>query len=100
MTVPIWLSKPGCDGVHVGPEDMPYQQARDIVGEEATVGVSCKASRHLAMTLADAGADYVAFGAFLPVGNKDRYGNRAHRIAGSLVGDNQCAVRRYRRNNP
>ena len=63
---PDLAAKTGCDGVHIGPDDMPYKQARDIVGEGATVGVSCKASRHLAMTLADAGADYVAFGAFFP----------------------------------
>ncbi len=53
----------GCDGVHIGPEDMPYDEARRIMGD-ATVGVTCKDSRHLAMDLAEAGADYVAFGAF------------------------------------
>ena len=56
----------GCDGVHIGPDDMPYEDARRIVGNDATVGVSCQASRHVAMKLADAGADYVAFGAFFP----------------------------------
>jgi len=56
----------GCDGVHVGPDDMPYDEARRIVGPDATVGVTCKDSRHLAMEVAEAGADYVAFGAFFP----------------------------------
>jgi len=55
-----------CDGVHVGPEDMSYAEARNIVGPDATVGVTCKDSRHLAMDVAEAGADYVAFGAFFP----------------------------------
>jgi thiamine-phosphate pyrophosphorylase len=53
-----------CDGVHVGQEDMPYAEARRIVGPNRQVGVTCKDSRHLAMEAAEAGADYVAFGAF------------------------------------
>ena len=53
-----------CDGVHVGQEDAPYAEARRIVGPDAIVGVTCYASRHLAMAAADAGADYVAFGGF------------------------------------
>jgi thiamine-phosphate pyrophosphorylase len=61
----------GCDGVHIGPEDMPYDEARQIMGGQATVGVTCKDSRHLAMELAEAGADYVAFGAFYPSSTKD-----------------------------
>jgi thiamine-phosphate pyrophosphorylase len=61
----------GCDGVHVGPEDMPYGEARRIVGDAATVGVTCRDSRHRAMELAEAGADYVAFGAFYPSATKD-----------------------------
>ena len=67
---PDLATKTGCDGVHIGPDDMTYEQARDFVGEDAIVGVSCKASRHLAMTLADAGADYVAFGSFFPSATK------------------------------
>ncbi len=55
-----------CDGVHVGPEDMSYREARDLVGPDTTVGVTCKDSRHFAMEVAEAGADYVAFGAFFP----------------------------------
>jgi len=49
-----------CDGVHVGQDDMPYAEARRIVGPERQIGVTCKASRDLAMTAAEAGADYVA----------------------------------------
>ena len=54
----------GCDGVHVGQTDTPYREARAIMGEDATVGVTCHDSIHLAMEAAEAGADYVAFGAF------------------------------------
>jgi thiamine-phosphate pyrophosphorylase len=60
----------GCDGVHVGPDDMPYDEARRLMGPDATVGVTCKGSRHVAMELAEAGADYVAFGAFFPSSTK------------------------------
>lgn len=56
----------GCDGVHVGQEDTPYDEARRIVGDEAIVGVTCKADRDLAFEAGEAGADYVAFGAFFP----------------------------------
>jgi thiamine-phosphate pyrophosphorylase len=59
-----------CDGVHIGAEDMPYAQARALVGPDKTVGVTCKDSRHLAMELAEEGADYVAFGAFFPTTTK------------------------------
>jgi len=55
-----------CDGVHIGPDDTPYREARALVGPDATVGVTCKNSRHVAMELAEAGADYVAFGSFFP----------------------------------
>ena len=54
----------GCDGVHVGQEDAAYKDARQAVGGDAIVGVTCHDSRHLAMAAAEAGADYVAFGAF------------------------------------
>jgi thiamine-phosphate pyrophosphorylase len=54
----------GCDGVHVGKEDSPYAEARRLLGPDSIVGVTCLASRHLAMEAAEAGADYVAFGGF------------------------------------
>jgi thiamine-phosphate pyrophosphorylase len=61
----------GCDGVHVGQDDMPYAEARRITGPDAIVGVTCHDSRHLAMEAAEAGADYVAFGAFFPTATKE-----------------------------
>ena len=70
----------GCDGVHIGPEDMPYRDARIIVGPDAMVGVSCKDSRHLAMDAADQGADYVAFGAFYASTTKDVTGDLSPEI--------------------
>jgi len=55
-----------CDGVHVGEEDMPYIEARRLLGSDRIVGVTCGDSRDRAITAAEAGADYVAFGAFFP----------------------------------
>lgn len=61
----------GCDGVHVGEDDVSYDEARAIMGEEHIVGVSCYDSRHRAMELGEKGADYVAFGAFYPTQTKE-----------------------------
>jgi thiamine-phosphate pyrophosphorylase len=61
----------GCDGVHIGQEDAPYAEARRAVGPDRIVGVTCHDSRHLAMDASEAGADYVAFGAFFPTTTKD-----------------------------
>jgi len=60
----------GCDGVHIGQEDATYADARRAVGADGIVGVTCHNSRHLAIEAGDAGADYVAFGAFFPTGTK------------------------------
>ena len=61
----------GADGVHIGQEDAGYADARALVGDNATVGVTCHNSLHLAMEAAEAGADYVAFGAFFPTWTKE-----------------------------
>lgn len=61
----------GCDGVHVGQEDMPARQARALIGPGLTLGVTCKGSRDLAMQAGEDGADYVAFGAFYPSTTKE-----------------------------
>ena len=56
----------GADGVHLGQQDGGVQEARELLGREAQIGVTCHASRHLAMEAGEAGADYVAFGSFYP----------------------------------
>jgi thiamine-phosphate pyrophosphorylase len=61
----------GCDGVHVGQDDASYDEARETVGRESIVGITCHNSRHLAIHAAEAGADYVAFGAFFPTPTKE-----------------------------
>ena len=60
----------GCDGVHIGQEDADYAGARAAL-PKGIVGVTCHGSRHLAMEAAEAGADYVAFGAFFPTKTKE-----------------------------
>ena len=59
----------GCDGAHIGQQDMALADARRVLAG-LTLGVTCHDSRDLAMTAGDAGADYVAFGAFYPTTTK------------------------------
>ncbi|MBO6946931.1 MAG: thiamine phosphate synthase [Rhodospirillales bacterium] len=61
----------GADGVHVGQQDASYGEARTLLGPDAIIGVTCHASRDLAIEAGDAGADYVAFGAFFPSQSKE-----------------------------
>ncbi|WP_395394510.1 thiamine phosphate synthase [Novosphingobium sp. BL-8A] len=61
----------GADGVHLGQEDGSVEEARDALGRDAQIGVTCNDSRHLAMDAGEEGADYVAFGAFFPTTTKD-----------------------------
>jgi len=58
------------DGLHLGQDDMGIAEARNIIGKDAVIGITCHASRHLAIEAAEAGADYVAFGAFYPTTSK------------------------------
>ena len=60
----------GADGVHLGQDDGDPREARAILGKDVQIGVTCHNSRHLAMEAGEAGADYVAFGAFYPTGTK------------------------------
>jgi thiamine-phosphate pyrophosphorylase len=60
----------GADGVHLGQNDGDVREARALLGPKAQIGVTCHDSRHLAMEAGEAGADYVAFGAFYPTATK------------------------------
>ena len=68
---PDLAARLGCDGVHIGQSDGTFAEARRLMGPDRMVGVTCHDSRHLAMEAAEAGADYVAFGAFYPTSTKD-----------------------------
>lgn len=58
------------DGLHLGQSDGDLAEARRLLGPQAQIGITCHDSRHLAMEAGDAGADYVAFGAFFPTTTK------------------------------
>lgn len=60
------------DGVHLGQDDGDPKEAREVLGADAQIGVTCHASKHFAMEAGEAGADYVAFGAFYPSTTKDK----------------------------
>ena len=60
----------GADGVHLGQSDGDIREARAALGPAAQIGKTCHDSRHLAMDAGEAGADYVAFGAFYPTTTK------------------------------
>ncbi len=60
----------GADGVHLGQQDGDVREARAALGPGGQIGVTCHDSRHLAMDAGEAGADYVAFGAFYPTTTK------------------------------
>jgi thiamine-phosphate pyrophosphorylase len=68
---PDLAQRAGADGVHIGQDDAPYKEARALMGPERIVGVTAHDSRHLAMEAAEAGADYVAFGAMYPTATKN-----------------------------
>lgn len=61
----------GADGVHLGQGDGDPREARQVLGPSVQIGVTCHDSRHFAMEAGEAGADYVAFGAFYPTATKE-----------------------------
>lgn len=63
---PDLAARSGCDGVHLGQNDTAYAKARQLVGNDAIIGMTCHNSHHLAILAAKQGANYVAFGTFFP----------------------------------
>jgi thiamine-phosphate pyrophosphorylase len=63
-------AKLGCDGAHLGQTDGNHAEARRLL-DGRILGITCHASRHLAMEAGELGADYVAFGAFFPTETKE-----------------------------
>ncbi len=61
----------GADGAHIGQDDMDYFSSRELLGGDAIIGVTCHNSKELAFKAAEAGADYVAFGAFFGTQTKE-----------------------------
>ena len=73
LVIPLEL-----DGVHLAASRTPVREVREALGADRIIGAFAGASRHLGMTLATAGADYVALG---PVGHTGALGD------GGLAGD-------------
>jgi thiamine-phosphate pyrophosphorylase len=67
---PALAAQIGADGVHIGQSDGSVAAAREVLGRDAIVGVTCHTSKDLAFEAVTAGADYVAFGAFFPTPTK------------------------------
>jgi thiamine-phosphate pyrophosphorylase len=63
-------SQVDADGVHLGKEDGELKMARAVMGKGKIIGVSCYNRPSLAQEAVNAGADYVAFGAFFSSGIK------------------------------
>lgn len=56
----------GAHGVHLGQDDADVASARQLLGAQALIGVSCYNELARAQAAERAGADYVAFGGFYP----------------------------------
>ncbi|MEO9600576.1 thiamine phosphate synthase [Parasphingorhabdus sp.] len=63
----------GADGVHLGQGDDSLDHAREQLGNDVQIGITCHDSRHLAMEAGEGGANYVAFGAFFPTKTKETF---------------------------
>lgn len=72
----------GADGVHLGEHDGSVAQARQLLGADAIIGVSCYNDLMRAQQAAQAGADYLAFGALFPSTTKPA----ARRVGLPLLG--------------
>ncbi|WP_373032544.1 thiamine phosphate synthase [Sulfurovum sp.] len=70
---PHLASKIDADGLHIGKDDMPIEEARKIF-PKGIIGVSCYGSIRKAKEAQEEGADYVAFGSFFPSPTKPHSG--------------------------
>ena len=63
---PYLAKETQADGVHLGQDDMPCFEARDILGPTPIIGISCQSDLKLALKAVEEGANYVAFGSIFP----------------------------------
>jgi thiamine-phosphate pyrophosphorylase len=63
---PAMAAAVGADGVHLGEDDASVMAARELLGPDRLIGVSCYNNLERAAAAVAAGADYVAFGSFFP----------------------------------
>ena len=62
--------KVGANGVHLGHKDMRYEEARNLLGPDSIIGISCQNNLGLAFNAQSEGADYVAFGSLFSTKSK------------------------------
>jgi thiamine-phosphate pyrophosphorylase len=67
---PTLAASVGADGVHLGEDDVSIMSARELLGPDRIIGVSCYNDFERASAAVEAGADYVAFGSFFPSSTK------------------------------
>jgi thiamine-phosphate pyrophosphorylase len=70
---PHLAAKINADGLHIGKDDMPIEEARKIF-PKGIIGVSCYGSIRKAREAQQEGADYVAFGSFFASPTKPHSG--------------------------
>lgn len=58
------VKKINADGLHIGKDDISLQEARDILGMDKVIGISCYGDIEYAKKMESFGANYVAFGSF------------------------------------
>ena len=63
--------KVDADGLHVGMDDVSYEEAREILGDKI-IGISCYGDIERAKHYESLGVDYVAFGSFFPSPTKPK----------------------------
>lgn len=83
------------DGVHVGEDDASIEQARNRLGSDAIIGVSCYNDLQRALDAQTAGADYVAFGAMFNSPTKPNARSASYQLiseAKAQLGIPVCAI--------
>jgi thiamine-phosphate pyrophosphorylase len=71
--LPEVVAATGADGLHLGQEDMPFKEARRLVGNDTIIGISVK-TPHEAIRAEKDGADYVAVNGVFPTMTKEDLG--------------------------
>ncbi|QGN07728.1 thiamine phosphate synthase [Halorhabdus sp. CBA1104] len=79
------------DGVHLGDADLPVPVARELLGEEATIGRSVSFVED-AKDAQAAGADYLGVGAIYATGSKDDIDDEEYAIGTDRLADIVAAV--------
>ena len=67
---PIVAKIIGADGCHIGQKDINLLSARNILGKNKIIGLTCHNSKKLALKAKKYGADYIAFGSFFKSSTK------------------------------